>query len=112
MKKRKVFQKLFQFFYNKKPSERVQKPTEVQLKMVKSSSDMESANIKSDSGSSQEPLIKSNIHHVTQDTSNSSSFLETDEIRKETGIFVDLCMNSNESVTNETTNDFINNKKN
>lgn len=54
--------------------------------MVKSSSDMESTNIKADSGSSQEPLIESD---VPQKSSNSSSDLEktNNEMLQKTEMF-------------------------
>lgn len=75
-----------------KPSERLQKPVEVQLRMVKSSSDMEGAQIKTDSGSSQEPLI--NEGRKGQDLPKTSEKLTT-SLTVDTQIFA----NCNDSMT-------------
>jgi hypothetical protein len=65
---RKMFRKLFLICHNTKPCERHQKFTEpeVRLNLEKTSSDDERI-IKSDSGSSQEPLIGASYENQTGD---------------------------------------------
>lgn len=73
---RETFRRIFNFFYNPKPCERepCHKEAQFSLQMVKDSSDLDNdTNIKTDSGSSQEPLIKESICLKPSTTSSQES---------------------------------------
>ena len=76
IKFRKFIHNVFRFMYNRKPSERQRLPIETTLKMMTDSSDLENANIQTDSSSSQEHLIKNFKNPVKKQASESSSNMD------------------------------------
>lgn len=76
VKFRKFIRNLFRFMYNRKSSERQRLPIETTLKMMTDSSDLENANIQTDSSSSQEHLIENFKKPVEEQSSESSSDLD------------------------------------
>lgn len=64
------FRKFFKFCYNLKSCERQEKLIEANVEMAKDSSEMEDANINTDSGSSQDHLVTSSGDSLSNEDSN------------------------------------------
>lgn len=100
----KIFRKLSKFFYNSKPCEKKPKHKEVHftLRIVKDSSDLDNdTNIQTDSGSSQEPLVK--LSHFNAKVSATSSKDFVDEKLTKTETFGSKKLSKNlEDTINET----------